>query len=267
MGASQSSIPAFADIKPKTIDVNLKLDDGSNVTSKNEGFEIITEDGNVIIVIVQTKNYAVKLGKVTTEQANTFMAKKGFPILENGSKFNYFRVFGQHGEYEMKDCFSLFQEVGVKSFCFAFNGKCNGFTISKTHGNITIDLAFLKSFLGITKSFDGTARADFPAPKAGKAPVVVPAAKVSSASWVTVANPNAINVAPIDTLEQLLEEEKRFEAKSQATIEAFSRMRAYLQKSAVEELSKLVEEEKRNKARDLAIKERKAQLERDLTSK
>ena len=256
MGSTQSSIPVFADIKLKTIYVNLKLDDGSNVPSDNDGFEITTQSGDVITIIDQDFNYAVKLGSITTEQANNFMSKKGFPILENGSKFGLFIVFGHHGEHTMKDCFSFFPEGSVKSFCFAFKGKNNGLTISKHHLNFSIDLAFLKSFLGMTKSFDATAPGDFPPPKAGKAPVATPvatsAARVSSASsWVSIAKTNTpIKAETPISLEEIQDEEERLNAQ----LVALSLKKELAKKALVYELRRLEEEEKANQARQAKLK-------------
>jgi hypothetical protein len=253
--------------------VNLKLSDGSMVPSEEFGYKITTELGDVITIIDQEFNYAVKLGTITTEQANTFMAKKGFPILENGSKFGLFRVFGHHGEHAMKDCFTFFPEGSVKSFCFAFKGKFNGFTISKNHLNFIIDLDFLKSFLGMTKTFDATVLGEFPAPKAGKAPVAAPAAKVSSASsWVSVAKSNTpIKAATPISLEDIQDEEEKLNAEINAKLSALSIKKEMAKKAAAEELQRLEEEEKAIKerevsikAREIAIKDRKAKLEKAL---
>jgi hypothetical protein len=266
MGSTQSSIPVFADITLIHTYVNLKLSDGSMVPSEAFGYTITTEAGNVINVLVQEFNYAVKLGDITTEQANSYTSKKGFPILTNGTKFGFFRVFGHQGEYTMKDCFTFFPENSVKSFCFAFNGNNNGFTISKTHGNLTIDIAFLESFLGMTKTFDATKLGEFPEPKPGKAPVAAPATKVSSASsWVSVAKTNTpikTSVVPVATLEEIQDEE----AKLNAQLVALSLKKEVAKKALAEELQRLEEEEKANKARELVIKERQAKLKLALQS-
>jgi len=158
----------------------------------------------------------------------------------------------------MKDCFAFFPENSVKSFCFAFNGDHNGFTISKNKGKFTIDLAFLKNFLGITKSFDATALGDFPTPKAGKASMAAPSQKVSAASsWVSVAKSNTpVKTAPAPTLEEIHDEE----AKLNAQLAALSLKKELAKKALAEELKLLEEEEKANKARELAIKERQAKL-------
>jgi len=258
MGSSQS-ICVFVSVSPTIINVNLKLDDGSFVPRDNDGYLITNQFGDVVTFIDQPFNYAVKLGpNITTEQANSYMAKKGFPILTNGTKFGLFRVFGHHGEHTMKDCFAFFPENSVKSFCFAFNGDHNGFTISKNKGKFTIDLAFLKNFLGITKSFDATALGDFPTPKAGKASMAAPSQKVSAASsWVSVAKSNTpVKTAPAPTLEEIHDEE----AKLNAQLAALSLKKELAKKALAEELKLLEEEEKANKARELAIKERQAKL-------
>ena len=252
MGSTQSSIPVFADIKSVSIPVNLKHDDGSNVPSFNYGYIITNQNGDEITFIDQGYNYAVKLGKVTTEQANNFMSKKGFPILINGTD-GLFSLFGYHGEHKMKDCFAFFPENSVKSFCFAFNGNHNGFTISKNKGKLTIDLAFLKDFLGITKTFDATALGNFPAPKAGKAPVAGPAAKVSSGSWVSVAKtntPTSIKSSAHSSLEEIRDEE----AKLNALLAALSIKKELAKKAAAVELNLLKEQEKANQARQAKLK-------------
>ena len=268
MGATQSSC-VFVGVEQKTININLKLEDGSFVPSEIDSYVITTEAGLVITIRDQDFNYAVMLGEITTEQANTYTSKKGFPILTKGTKYDVFSVFGHHGEHSMKDCYTFFPQGSVKSFCFAFNSKNgiqnNGFTISKTHGNFTIDLAFLKSFLGMVKTFDATALGEFPTPRAGKAPV---AAKVSiektvssASSWVSVAKSNtpiktASAAVPAPTLEEIQVEE----VKLNAQLVALSLKKELAKKALAEELKLLEEEEKANKARELAIKERKAKL-------
>lgn len=269
MGSSQS-ICSFAGVIQTTTYIKIKLEDGSFVPSEIDSYVITTDAFDAVTILDQEFNYAVKLGDITTKKANSYLSKKGFPILTNGTKFGFFSVFGQQGEHTMKDCFAFFPENSVKSFCFAFNGNNNGFTISKTHGNITIDLAFLKSFLGMTKTFDATELGEFPAPKAGKAPVAAPGAapyaKVSSASsWVSVAKSNTpikTSVVPVATLEEIQDEE----AKLNAQLVALSLKKELAKKALAEELKLLEDEEKANKTRELAIKERQAKLKLALQS-
>jgi hypothetical protein len=264
MGSTQSSC-SFVGVKMTSTYVKVKLEDGSFETSENDTYIITTDAGYVITVIDQAYNYAVKLGEITTEKANTYLVKKGFPILTNGTKFGLFRAFGHQGEHTMKDCFTFFPENSVKSFCFAFNGNNNGFTISKSHGNLTIDLDFLKSFLEISKTFDATALGDFPVPQVGKPQATPPSVKVSTtSSWVSVAKLNKpTNVVVLTpTLEEIQDEE----VKLNAQLAALSLKKELAKKAAAEELKLLEEEEKSNKLRELAIKERQAKLKLALQS-
>lgn len=263
MGSTQSSC-VFVGVKQTFTYVKVKLEDGSFVLSEIDSYIITTAAGATITILDQEFNYAVKLGEITTEAANAYLVKKGFPILTNGTKFGLFRVFGHHGEHSMTECFAFFPEGSVKSFCFAFNGNNNGFTISKSHGNLTIDQAFLKSFLEMSKSFDGTALGDFPAPQAGKVSTPSSAGKVKPSSWVSAAKANTPtkSAALAPTLEEIHDEE----AKLNAQLAALSLKKELAKKAAAKELELLEEEEKANKARDLAIKERKAKLERALQS-
>ena len=112
-------------------------------------------------------------------------------------------------------------------------------------------MAFLKSFLGMTKTFDATALGEFPAPKAGKAPVASSSAKVSPASpWVSVAKTNTPKAAPPISLEEIQDEE----AKLNAQLAALSLKKELAKKAATEELKRLEEEEKANKARQDKLK-------------
>jgi len=252
MGSTQSSC-AFVDVIKTSTYVKIKLEDGSFETSEIDSYIITTDEGDVITILDQEFNYAVKLGNITTQKANAYLAKKGYPILTNGKKFSFFSVFGHSGEHTMKDCFTFFSGNSVKSFFFAFNGKNNGFTISKkASGNITINLAFLKTFLGMSKTFDATLLEEFPAPKAGKAPAASSSAKVSSgSSWVSVAKSNSP-----PTLEDIQAEEVMLNAQ----LAALSPKKELAKKAAAEELKLLEVEEKANKLRELAIKDRQAKL-------
>jgi hypothetical protein len=265
MGSSQS-ISAFVGVKQTPTYIKIKLEDGSFVPGEIDSYIITTSVGDEFTILDQEFNYAVKLGDITTEEANSYLVKKGFPILTNGSKFGLFRAFGHHGEHTMKDCFAFFPENSVKSFCFAFNGNNNGFTISKERIDFTIDLAFLKSFLGMTKTFDATALGDFPTPQTGKAPVAaLSTAKVSSASsWVSVAKSNTPTKTVVcpPTLEEIQDEE----VKLTAQLAALSIKKELAKKAAAEELKLLEEEEKSNKLRELAIKDRQAKLKLALQS-
>jgi hypothetical protein len=265
MGSTQS-ICKFVGVKQTPTYIKIKLEDGSVVLSEIDSYVLITDVGSEVTILDQAFNYAVKTGlNITTEQANTFMSKKGFPILTNGSQFGLFRVFGHHGEYTMKECLTFFPENSVKAFCFAFKGNCNGFTIPKSHGNITISLGFLKSFLEMKNTFDATSLSEFPAPQAGKAPVAASSQKVSTtSSWVSVAKSNtSINaVVPPPTLEDIQDEE----VKLNAQLAALSLKKELAKKALAEELKLLEEEEKVNKARELAIKERQAKLKLVLQS-
>jgi hypothetical protein len=220
MGSAQSTITGVA-----------KGADGSS-------FEITIEDGRIITIIVQDGNYAVMLGSITVEEANTFLAGKGFPILVPGSKPGVFRVFGKTGERAVKEWLPFFPAKTVKSFCFAFNKNRNGFTISNKYLNFIIDLAFLELFLGLkeTTRFNATDLKEFPRPQIGKAPDVSPWKVVEKTAAPAKAPAPAKASAPI-SLEEIQDEEAILTAK----LSALSLKKKIAKEAAVVELQRLEE--------------------------
>ena len=212
--------------------------------SDGSSFEITIKDGRVITILVQDDNYAVMLGSITVEEANTFLADKGFPILVPGSKPGLFRVFGKTGEHAVTDCFSFFPAKKVKSFCFAFNKKRNGFTIPNKYLNFIIDLAFLERFFGLneTTRFNATDLKEFPRPQIGKPPVDCPwkvvekPAAQANASAPAKASAQAKAAAPL-SLEEIQDEE----ASLTAQLSALSLKKKLAKEAAILELQRLEE--------------------------
>ena len=115
MGATQSN-STFVDIKEGTTKIKQYFDDGTFEFIEIDCLIITTSGGIEITILDQDFNYAVKLGKIPTIEANNFLSKKGCPILTNGKKKGLFEVFGHHGEFPIGECFGFFPANSVKTF-------------------------------------------------------------------------------------------------------------------------------------------------------